>query len=123
MTARPANQDLDGLVGVQEPLERLPSLLRPGEEVLVSAGGFLEGHTGLLVATSQRVLFLWKDQAPIDVDYDAIVSFRARRGLVAVDLEIEDAQGPALVKQVHPRRRLVEFARLLGSRANVGPAR
>lgn len=100
-------------VGVRQAIEHLPGLLRQGESVRSAASGFLEGRSGLVVATSERLLFVYRDQTPIAVRYSEIRHFRAKAGIVAAELVIEDSVGIAVIKQIHPRRRLVELAALL----------
>ena len=116
MTRVPFDAGLEGTVGVKRSLEHLRSILRRDESVILSAGAFLEGRSGVLAATDRRLLFVWRDQTPIDAPYESITHFRARVGVVAAELEIEDPVGRALVKQLHPRRRLREFAGLLEER-------
>ena len=100
-------------VGVRRAVGHLPAVLRKGERIRCAATGFLEGRSGLVVATSERLLFVYRDQTPIDAQYSDIMRFRARVGIFAAELEIEDRVGPALIKQVHPRRRLRELASVL----------
>lgn len=102
-------------------MEHLRSILQPDESLILSASAFLEGRTGVLAATDRRLLFVYRDQTPIDAPYETITHFRARVGVLAAELEIEDPVGRALVKQLHPRRRLRDFARLLQERVGRSP--
>src|SRR5437660_1274333 len=45
-------------VAVAKSLERLPELIRDGEELVTMASGFLAGTSGLVVVTSDRLLFV-----------------------------------------------------------------
>lgn len=109
-------------VGVRRSLEHLPKLLAAREQVRCAASGFLEGRSGLVVATSRRLLFVYRDPTPIDVTYSDILGFRAKAGVVTAELEIEDSIGRAVIKQIHPRRRLVELAALLHDPPTAEPA-
>lgn len=111
---RPLEEILGNPVGARHSLEALPALLRPGERVLTGATAFLEGRSGLVVATSERLLFVHRDEALIDWDYTAIGHFRALAGLVVADLQVEAEGDRAVIKQVHPRQRLAELAEVLG---------
>ena len=121
MSGDPSEAGPDGGVGVKRAMEHLRSILRPDEALLLSASAFLEGRSGVLAATDHRLLFVYRDQTPIEAPYGTITHFRARVGVLAAELEIEDPVGRALVKQVHPRRRLREFARLLQERVGQTP--
>jgi hypothetical protein len=109
----PVDLGIGSDVGVRRSLQHLPTILRADETVLCAAAGFLEGRSGLVVATSQRLLFVYRKQTPVDVAYSEIRAFRAKAGIVASELVVEDGVGPAVIKQVHPRQRLVDLAALL----------
>ena len=111
---RPLEEILGNPVGARHPMEALPSLLRPAERVLTGATAFLEGRSGLVVATSERLLFVHRDESLIDWDYSRITHFRALAGLVVADLQVEAEDERAVIKQVHPRQRLAELAEVLG---------
>lgn len=101
-------------VGTRQPLELLPSLLASGEKVLTGATAFLDGRSGIVVATNRRLLFLHRDELLVDAEYPAIRHFRALAGLVVADLQLETDERRAVIKQIHPRTRLAELAELLG---------
>lgn len=103
----------DNPVGARHSLDALPSLLAPGEKLLSGATGFLDGRSGLLVATDRRVLFVHRDELILELGYSSIRHFRALAGLVVADLQIESEDRRAVVKQIHPRSRLSELAELL----------
>ena len=111
---RPLEELLGNPVGARHSMEALPSLLRPGERVLTGATAFLEGRSGLVVATTERLLFLHREEPVIDWDYPGISHFRALAGLVVADLQLERGDERAVIKQVHPRPRLSELAEILG---------
>jgi len=67
-----------------------------------------------VVATTERLLFLHREEPLIDWDYPGIGHFRALAGLVVADLQIERGDERAVIKQVHPRQRLSELADILG---------
>lgn len=96
-------------------LDTLPPLLAPDEGVLCAASGFLAGRTGLLVATDRRLLFIRGKDVALDDDYVEIRRFRARSGLTANELYVEDKYGVQLIKQIFPRQRLRELADILGA--------
>lgn len=108
-------------VGVRKAIEHLPAILGRGERVRCAATCFLEGRSGLVVATSRRLLFVYRDQTPIDVAYSDLRGFRAKAGVVAAELEIEDSVGKAVIRQIHPRGRLVELAALLNEPSAADP--
>jgi hypothetical protein len=105
--------DLGHAAGVRRSLDHLGSILRPGERIICGAQGFLEGRPGLVLATNSRFMFVYRDETPIDSAYEDIVRFRAKVGILASDLEIEDANGVASIRQIHPRARLADLAGIL----------
>lgn len=111
---RTLDELFDHPVGARHSLDALPSVLGPDEKVLTGATGFLEGKSGLLVATDRRLLFLHREDLMIDLDYSGVRHFRALAGLVVADLQVESEDGRAVVKQIHPRSRLSELAEVLG---------
>jgi hypothetical protein len=111
---RSLEEILGNPVGARHSVEALPSLLHEGERVLTGATAFLEGRSGLVVATTERLLFLHRDEPLIDWDYPSIGHFRALAGLVVADLQIERGDERVVIKQVHPRQRLSELADILG---------
>ena len=121
MTEAHSGLDLDGAVGAKRSVEHLTTILGPGETVLLSATAFLEGRSGVLAATGERLLFVWRDQTPVDAPYGSITAFRARMGVVSAELEVEDPGGSAVIKQIHPRSRLRGFAQLLQERTQARP--
>jgi hypothetical protein len=105
--------DLPSSVGVRRCLEFLPRALERAETVRCVATGFLEGRSGLVVVTSKRFLFVYRSELPIAVPLSDVVRFRARAGILAAELEIEDTVGTAVIRQIHPRQRLVQLASYL----------
>ena len=105
--------DLGYAAGARTALEHLGRILREGERPLCGATGFLDGHTGLVLATTERLLFVYKDRTPVDDPYEDIVAFRARAGVIGAILQVQDKQGRITIKQIHPRDRLVDFAAIL----------
>lgn len=105
--------DLGPAVGARQALDHLGSVLLPGETPLCGATAFLEGRSGLVVATTTRLLFIYKDETPIDSPYREIKSVRAKSGAMAAELEIVDGDGRAVIKQVHPRSRLVPLSAII----------
>lgn len=113
--------NLGHAAGVRRSLDQLGSILRPGERIVCGAQGFLEGRPGLVIATSSRFLFVYRDETPIDSPYEEITRFRAKVGIVASDLEIEDANGVASIRQIHPRARLADLAGVLQKGPGAAP--
>ena len=107
--------------GVRNSLGHLGSILRPGERIVCGAQGFLEGRPGLVVATNTRFLFVYRDETPIDSPYEEIKRFRAKVGIIASDLEIEDSNGVASIRQIHPRSRLADLAGILQKGPGAAP--
>ncbi|HZU72974.1 MAG TPA: PH domain-containing protein [Acidimicrobiales bacterium] len=107
---------IGGSVGVRSSLEHLSDHLR-GEPVVVAATGFLDGHSGLVVITDRRLIFADGPKARIDVALASIVSFRARRGLLACDLHVDLGDQRAVIKQVHPKAQLRKLGRRLAGSA------
>lgn len=120
--ANSTDLSLQSSVGVRRSIQYLPSVLRPAEQILCAATGFLEGRSGVVLATSDRLLFVYRKQTPISVRYEEILQFRARAGIVTAELEFEDSVGRAVIKQVHPRQRLVKLAAILHDPPNPRPA-
>lgn len=95
-------------------LDALPAVLGEGEEPLCAASGFLVGHTGLVVATDRRLIFLdGHGVERVSDPYPSVRRFRARHGVVAHELYVEDGSGIHLIKQIHPRERLAQLAAIL----------
>jgi hypothetical protein len=105
---------LGDLVGVRRCIKALSSTLRPGERLRTGAAGFLEGRSGLVAATTERLLFLRRGKVLVDWEYRTITGFRARAGIMAVDLQVESEDLLAVIRQIHPRERLTELAEVLG---------
>lgn len=112
-----AKRALPAVPRLRASVSSLLSVVGTEDAVRCVAGGFLNGTTGVLAATTDGLLFISRDRSHFDVPYGDVVAFRAQRGLVAASLEVRDAHGRYLVKQVHPRDRLSTFAALLGAHA------
>lgn len=108
--------DLGYAAGARQALDHLGGILRRGETVRCAATAFLEGRSGLVAATSQRLLFVYRDETPIDTPYAGITRFRAKAGVLSADLEFEDSTGRAVLRQIHPRSRLVDLVGILQGR-------
>ncbi|HVA44172.1 MAG TPA: PH domain-containing protein [Acidimicrobiales bacterium] len=102
--------------GARQALDHLGDVLRPGETVRCAATAFLEGHSGLLAATTERLLFVHRDETPINSSYPDIARFRAKAGVLTADLEVEDHNGRAVLRQIHPRSRLYDLVGILQDR-------
>jgi len=108
--------DLGYAAGARQALDHLGAILRRGETVQCAATAFLEGRSGLVVATTERLLFVYRDEIPIDAPYADITRFRAKAGVLTADLEFEDSTGRAVLRQIHPRSRLVDLVGILQGR-------
>ncbi len=102
--------------GARRALSHLGAVLRPGETVRCAATAFLEGRSGLVAATTERLLFIHRSEILISSPYPEITRFRARIGVLTADLEVEDHNGRVVLRQTHPRRRLYELAGILHGR-------
>ena len=107
-----AKLKLSTRVGVGKSLERLPQLLHDGEELLTMASGFLAGTSGLLVITSERLLFVTgAPVARLEVPTGHVRSMPGDGSSFSVTLQTPT--GRAQIKQVHPRERIQEILGLV----------
>jgi hypothetical protein len=106
-------RQIGGPVGVKASLEHLAELVGD-EQVKIAATAFLDGHSGLVLATDRRVMFVQGSTVLVEVPYDSFWVFRARQGVTKSDLYLYVPDRRVVLKQVHPRTKLVELANLLG---------
>lgn len=101
-------------VGVRAAVEGLRMVLRPDEDVICAATGFLQGRTVLVLYTTERILVMRGGTTLVDLNHASISRFRARSGVTTHELQIENRQGNILsIKQIHPRGQLEALSRAL----------
>jgi len=101
-------------VGVRAAVEGLRMVLRPDEDVICAATGFLQGRTVLVLYTSARILVMRGGTTLVDLNHGSISRFRARTGMATHELQIENRQGNILaIKQIYPRDQLEAMSRAL----------
>jgi hypothetical protein len=100
-------------------IDKLPRLLPPGEDILHMAQGRLEGGTGLVVATSRRLMFVEQGvahQRVEDLPYEVILSVQAEVNVVASKLMISGPSSEVSISRVYPKARTMEIAEYVRSR-------
>jgi len=101
-------------VGVRAAVEGLRMVLRPDEDVVCAAAGFLGGRTVLVLYTSERILVMKGGTTLVDLNHSSVSRFRARTGMTTHELQIENRQGSILaIKQIYPRDQLEALSRAL----------
>jgi hypothetical protein len=105
---------IGGAVGVRASVESLAVIVRPEEQIVSAATGFVDGRTCLILITSSRLLILRGRSLLVDLDHKSISRFRALTGVATHDLQLENAQGNVLViKQIYPKAQLDGLAKVL----------
>lgn len=90
--------------GKKRDIRKLGEYLGDDEKVLTMGGGSTGGHSGLLVATTRRVMFVAEgvmNHSFEDFPYDRVTSIRTNRGMMLAKIVIHSAGTPRVIENMN----------------------
>lgn len=122
--------------GKKRDIRKLGEYLADNETVLTMGGGSTGGHSGLLVATTRRVMFVAEgviNHSFEDFPYDRVTSVRTNRGMMLAKIVIHSAGTPRVIENMNKgeaetlaaviRERIEAHSHTTGHPVQAGPVR
>lgn len=123
VTMEEIDRQLDGMDGfdrwlTKKEINYLPKVINEGETIKGMTSGLYDGNTWLIVATTQRLLFLDKGLIyglkQMEMPLNQITSLTHRTGIMLGNIEVDTAGGKKKINMI-PNKDVVKFSDIVSS--------